>query len=132
MSFGLYGSREMVVICDEMVHMIKRVLAGVSITDETLALDVIREVGHRGDFLTHEHTFEVFKQELFFPTLFRRQSIDQWLGQGARMIHEVAHEQVEEILANTGPVELPPGVEAELERALRRAVEEIEKNSRGV
>lgn len=121
LAFGLYGSREMVVICNELVHMIKRVLAGISITDETLAVEVIRDVGPGGMFLQHEHTVQFFKQELFFPDLFRRQTIDQWLKSGGKMIHEVAHERVEAILAEAGPVPLAPGVDAELERALRNA-----------
>lgn len=123
LSFGLYGSREMVVICDELIHMIKRVLAGISITDETLAVDVIREVGPGGMFLEHEHTVHFFKQELFFPNLFRRQTIDQWLKSGGKMIHEVAHERVEAILAEAGPVPLAPGADAELERALHNATQ---------
>jgi len=52
---GKYGSVEMLVICDEIAHMIKRVLAGISVTDDTLALDVIREVGPGGHFLDHDH-----------------------------------------------------------------------------
>ena len=118
LSWGLYGSPEMVVICDELVHMIKRVLAGISITNDTLAVDVIREVGHGGSFLQHEHTMRYFRQELFFPNLFRRQTIDQWMKSGGKMIHEVAHERVQDILAKAGPVPLPPGADAELERAL--------------
>lgn len=121
LSWGLYGSREMVVICDELVHMIKRILAGFTINDDTLALDVIREVGPGGMFLDHEHTIEHFRDEMFFPNLFRRQTINQWLQSGGMMIHEVAHERVGEILAKAGPVSLPPGADAELERILQEA-----------
>jgi trimethylamine--corrinoid protein Co-methyltransferase len=121
LSFGQYGSPEMVVICDEIVSMIKRVLAGISITEDTLALDVIRAVGHGGDFLQHEHTVRHFRKEFFFPKLFQRQTIDEWVSNGQKMIHEVAHERVLEILAQAGPVPLPPGGDPELERALRRA-----------
>jgi trimethylamine--corrinoid protein Co-methyltransferase len=125
LSWGLYGSQEMVVICDELVHMIKRILSGIAVTDETLAVDVIRKVGHGGNYLQEDHTVKFFRQELFFPHLFRRQTIDQWLNSGGKMIHEVAHERVMEILAKTGPVELPHGADAELERALRSAVKEF-------
>jgi trimethylamine--corrinoid protein Co-methyltransferase len=124
LSFGQYGSPEMVVICDEMVSMIKRVLGGISITEETLALDVIREVGHGGDFLQHEHTMRHFRKEFFFPRLFRRQTIDEWVSSGQKMIHEVAHERVLDILAQAGPVSLPPGGDRGLERALLRATKE--------
>jgi len=124
LAWGLYGSREMGVICDELVAMIKRVLDGVNVNDDTLAIDVIREVGQGGSFLQHDHTARYFREELFFPTLFRRQTIEQWLKSGGKMAHEVAHERVQAILASAAPVELPPGADAELERALNAAVRE--------
>ena len=122
LAWGLYGSQEMVVICDELVHMIKRILAGIDVTEDTLAVDVIRKVGHGGGFLQEDHTVQNFRKELFFPRLFRRQTIEQWLNTGGKMIHEVAHERVLEILGKAGPVELLPGADAELERALTKAV----------
>lgn len=121
LSWGMYGSREMVVICDELVNMIKRVLDGITISDETLALDVIREVGHGGNYLMHEHTARLFRQELYFPSLFPRQTVDQWEESGGKMSHEVAHERVLEILSEAGPVALPPGADEALEQALNRA-----------
>ncbi len=124
LAWGLYGSPEMVVICDELAHMIKRVLTGITINDDTLAVDVIREVGYGGSFLQHDHTARHFRQELYFPNLFRRQTIDQWQKSGGKMIHEVAHERVQDILAKAGPVPLSPGADAELERALRKATQE--------
>jgi trimethylamine--corrinoid protein Co-methyltransferase len=129
LSFGQYGSPEMVVICDELVHMIKHVLGGIVVTDETLALDVIREVGHGGSFLEHMHTLQYFRKEMFFPTLFKRQAIDEWVNSGKRLSHQVAHERVLEILADAGPVALPPGADEELERALRKAIRETERRS---
>jgi trimethylamine--corrinoid protein Co-methyltransferase len=130
LSFGQYGSPEMVVICDELVHMVKRVLAPVTVNDDTLAVEVIREVGQGGSFLGHEHTGRYFRQELFFPRLFRRQTIDGWLESGAPMAHQVAHARVEEILATAGPVELAPGADRALEEALRRAVAEHERRGK--
>ncbi len=62
-----------------------------------------------------------FRKELYFPKLFKRTTIDEWIKAGSKMIHEVAHERVLEILAKAKPVELLPGADAELERALRNA-----------
>lgn len=132
LSFGQYGSPEMVVICDEIAHMIKRVLAGITISDDTLALDVIREVGHGGSFLQHDHTVRYFRQEMFFPELFRRQTMEQWMEAGGKIAHEVAHDRVQEILAEAGPVTLPPGADEELGRALHEATGESEKTTERV
>jgi len=121
---GLYGSAEMLAICDEIAYMVKRVLAGITVDDETLALDVIADVGHGGHFLDTDHTLRFFRQELFFPVLFRRQSIEQWQQGGSRTITEVAAERVQAILAHAGPVALPAGADAELARVLRQATDE--------
>lgn len=124
MASGQYGSPEMVVICDEIVHMVKRVLRGFEVTEKTLAVDAILEAGHGGSFLPLDHTVRHFRQELFFPVLFQRQSIEQWQERGGVMAHELAHERVLEILEGAGPVTLPEGADAALERALNKAVAE--------
>ena len=119
----------MLLICDEMVHMVKRFMRGIQVTDETLALDVIQEVGHAGNYLTHEHTAQWFRKELFFPVLFRRQSIDAWVDSGARPVVDAAHERVEQILAKAGPTPLPEGADLDLERLLSQAVKMLEKSA---
>ena len=129
LSFGMYGSQEMVVICDEIVNSIRRVLDGITVNDETLALDVIREVGYGGSFLQHDHTVRNFRREMYFPKLFKRQSIDEWFAAGAKMAHEVAHDRVVEILSIAGPVALPPSADKALDEALKRAVAWAEKQS---
>jgi trimethylamine---corrinoid protein Co-methyltransferase len=122
---GFYGSAEMLVICNEMARMIKYLLRGVKVSEDTLALDVIREMGHGGNFLTHDHTASFFRKELYFPQLFRRLSIDKWEEQGAKSILEEAHQKVQEVLSAAGPAPLPDGADEELQRILAEAIREI-------
>jgi trimethylamine:corrinoid methyltransferase-like protein len=131
LSWGLYGSPEMVVICDEIVNMIKRVLDGIAFDEDTLAVDLIRQVGPGGSFLDQDHTVRHFRKELFFPKLFRRLTIDEWTNNGSKMIHEVAHQRVEQILAKAGQVELLPGADAALEKALQNAQKWARENRGG-
>jgi trimethylamine--corrinoid protein Co-methyltransferase len=123
LAFGMYGSPEMAVLCDEMVSMIKRVLDGINVSEDTLALDVIRQVGPGGDYLGHDHTFRYFRKELYTPRLFRRQTVEEWDKAGKKMAHQAAHERVLQILAQAGTVDLLPGADAELERALQKATQ---------
>jgi len=123
LSSGAYGSLEFLMISDEMAHMVKRILNGMAVNEDTLGLDVIRSVGHFGNFMTEEHTLRHFKHELFFPQLFRRDTIENWVNRGAHSIVEVAHERVEQILAHAGPVTLPAGADGELEQKLREAMQ---------
>lgn len=122
---GMYGSAEMAVICDEMVHMTRRILAGFEVNDQTLALDVIREAGYGGNFLKMKHTAQWFRREMFFPSLFKRQTMEEWVKAGSKSMDQVAHEKVLQILETAWPVELPPGADAELERALQRATAKV-------
>ena len=128
---GMYGSLEMLVICDEMARMVARVIQGVPDGDDSKMVEIIRQVGHHGYFLEHPHTVEHFRHDLYFPILFRRQTIEEWLQAGARSIVEVAHERVQVILASTEPVALPDGTDTELEQVLRRAIEEFRVSERG-
>jgi trimethylamine---corrinoid protein Co-methyltransferase len=122
MASGLYGSVEQLVICNEIVDMIRHVLKGISITDETLALDVIRKVGPGGNFLVEDHTLQHFREELFFPRLFRRQSVDHWLEKGAQPIVNFAHDRVEAILQAAAPALLTNEADRALSAALDRAL----------
>jgi trimethylamine--corrinoid protein Co-methyltransferase len=129
LAWGMYGSQEMVVICDQIVDVIRRVMDRIAIDDATLAVEVIREVGPGGNFLNHDHTVQHFRQELFFPRLFARQTSDTWVKAGSQRIDQVAHQRVQSILDKAGPVDLSPGADAELERALRKAVEETRRKT---
>ncbi len=115
---GMYGSKEMLVICDEIAYMVKEVIKGVDVDDDKLAINVIKDVGFTGNFLSHEHTAETFRDEFFFPNLFKRQSIDEWENKSKKSILDVAHQKVEEILSKSKPVKLPDGADKELKKVL--------------
>jgi len=124
---GMYGSLEQLVVCNEMIRMIRRLSEGFSVNEDTLALDVIRSVGHGGNFLTEDHTLRFFKEELYFPDLFRRRSIDDWLNSGGKPVIELAHERVSAILRSAGGIHLPVGAKEAVEEALEHAIGEVVK-----
>jgi trimethylamine--corrinoid protein Co-methyltransferase len=92
-------SAEMLVIDDEIIGAIRRYVRGIAVTDETLALDVIREVGHAADFLSTEHTLRHFREEIRHSKLPTRSKRDRWEREGGRTIEERAAARVAEILA---------------------------------
>ncbi len=95
------------VIDDVLVGMIKRFLRGIDLSDETLALSEIREVGTKGgDFLRLRHTLAWFRKEHFMPgKLVDRQPYESWQTEGSPTSQERARNQVEEILSTH---EVPP------------------------
>ncbi len=108
------GSLQQLVVDNEMAAYVKRVLRGFVVDEETLALDVIREVGIGGNFLGHEHTYEHFREELWFPTAFDRRRWDEWWADGARTMADWAHERQQQILLE----HRPPAPEPELVREI--------------
>ncbi|TGE39206.1 trimethylamine methyltransferase [Desulfosporosinus fructosivorans] len=64
-------SPELVVLADEIIEGLKHYTQGVQVNTEELALDVIKEVGPGGHFLTNIHTLNNFKK-VWYPSLFSR------------------------------------------------------------
>ena len=118
---ALIGSHEMVVLSNEVVGMVKRFLRGVRVDDQTLALDVIREVGPGGNFLAHDHTAANLRSELWFPSLIDRSKYGAWQEAGAKTLGQRVHERVAEILATHQTPPLPKAVNAGINKILAAA-----------
>jgi len=100
MSFGvgrlesaLLHCPEMMVFADEAIGMHRRFMQGLKVDDETLALDVIAEVGPGGFFLGTQHTLRYFR-ELWAPTLTSWEPRTQWESEGSTTMLERAGEKV--------------------------------------
>lgn len=108
---GLTGSLEQVVICHEIIGWIKAYLPGLEITKETLALDLIEEVGDAGEFIASEHTVRHCRED-WYPELLDRGDYETWVAAGSQTLREKAKAKVDEILAACKPKEVPAGVRA--------------------
>ena len=64
-------SPAMAVLANEVIDQMKNYCKGVEVNEDTLALDVIQEVGFGGHYLQHTHTFSNFKG-IWYPELFGR------------------------------------------------------------
>jgi trimethylamine--corrinoid protein Co-methyltransferase len=119
---GLTGSLAQLVICDEIVGWLEHFVAGVEINDETLALDLIDEIGPDGHFLDTDHTFKHFR-ERWYPHLFERDNYEGWLASGGQTLGERAAARVATILAEHKPEPLPDGIAQKIRAIVRRAEE---------
>ena len=114
------------VMDNEFAKMIRHVVKGVRINDETLAVDATREVGPFKDFLTHPSTFK-FMKEQSQPEIINRKGREKWEAAGSKNLYESAIEKARSILETHVPLPLPDDVKA----GLRSIVENAEKE-RGV
>jgi len=122
---GLCGSLAQLVICNEIVGWIEKLMAPVEVSDETLALDLIDEIGPDGSFLDSDHTMDHFR-ERWYPTVFERGNHDQWAADGALSLGERATAQVNQILAEHQPEPLPDDVARKIKAIIQRAEKSFE------
>jgi trimethylamine--corrinoid protein Co-methyltransferase len=122
MDFESCFSLEKLVIDAEIVGMVKRLVAGVDDSAEPLALNVMREVGHAGNFLKSKHTRRHFREEDYIPTdVIDRDFRQTWFDKGALDINARAHRRVQELIAGWEPLSLPADVVRELETIATRS-----------
>ncbi|HIQ01838.1 MAG TPA: hypothetical protein EYH30_06880 [Anaerolineales bacterium] len=117
-------SLEKLVIDAEIVGMAKRLVAGVAERGIPLAVDLIRQVGHAGNFLANPHTRRWYREELFIPSeVMDRDFRRNWEAKGSKDVVRRAHERAEALIAAYEPRELPPEVVSELAAITLRAAQ---------
>jgi trimethylamine--corrinoid protein Co-methyltransferase len=104
LNYGLTGCLEEILIQEEIISLVRRLMQGVPVNDDTLARDVIKEVGPMGDFLAHPHTLKHVRSTQWRPTLLNRLGYEQWAEAGHKSLLDRARERVEDILINHRPV----------------------------
>jgi trimethylamine--corrinoid protein Co-methyltransferase len=118
---GLLGSFDMLVMSNEVIGMAKRILSGVTVTPETLAVDVIEGVGPGGQYLTQEHTRRHFRTELWLPALIDRQMRRGWEASGKKTMADRVRARVQDILEHHQPMPIPADAEARLQEIIADA-----------
>jgi len=118
---ALVGSYEMLVMCDEIIGMVKHIARAIRVDDETLALDVIHQVGPRGQFLDQDHTFRHFRDQFWFPRLMDRANYEKWDAAGRKSMGDRVREATTKILHDHHSEPLPADVLKELKSIVARA-----------
>jgi trimethylamine--corrinoid protein Co-methyltransferase len=93
----------------DVADMVKYSVAGVPVTDDTLSVDIIREVGQAKNFLAHKNTF-IHRKMQSQPALIDRNMRGRWEERGATTMTERAETRLRHILDTHQPPELPPAV----------------------
>jgi trimethylamine--corrinoid protein Co-methyltransferase len=119
----LTGSLQYLVMMDEAISYVKRVLRGIEVTPDTLAVDWIEKIGPGGDFLSTEHTLKHFRTEFWYPSLMDRQMREGWDHAGQKSMAEQVQEKLDRILDTHRPPPLPEEVQVEIEAILAAAEE---------
>ncbi|MGQ9572613.1 MAG: trimethylamine methyltransferase family protein [Dehalococcoidia bacterium] len=104
-------SHPLLVLDDELCGLMLRLARGVEVSEQTIALELIKEVGWEGHYLAQSHTAQHYRREHFLPRLLRRDSRDTWEHKGSKTALDLARERVGQLLARHERRELDPAVE---------------------
>lgn len=115
------GSLEMLVMVDEIIAMTRRLMRGIEVTDETLALDLIDRIGPGGEFMSSKDTARRCRSELWVPTIFDRERWVNWEAAGALSTLDRIKLRLRDILHSHTPPPLPVGAAEQIETILREA-----------
>jgi trimethylamine--corrinoid protein Co-methyltransferase len=117
---GMTANLQAHVLGDEIAGIVRRIAKGVEVSEETLAFDVIQQVGPGGHFLGEDHTLQHFREN-HYSKLIDRQKWENWFEAGAKTMEERLDEKVRWILDHHEPEPLPEDIVAELTRILEKA-----------
>ena len=116
---GLLFSPELLVIADELAGMTRRAVEPFEVSDETIALDVIRSVGPGNVFLGEGHTLKHFR-ELWSPRVLSWEGRQPWEEAGAKTLRQRARERVFHIWETHEVPPLPDDVLAGMREIIER------------
>jgi trimethylamine--corrinoid protein Co-methyltransferase len=119
MDSGMQGSLQLIAICNDHLGFLRAATAGVPVNDETLALDIIDELGPTGNFLDHDHTMRHYK-EPYYSKLADKSQHSIWLKRGGASMEGRAAKMVDDILAKHRPAPLSAEVQAGIKKIVER------------
>ena len=117
------------VLDNEFAKMIKHTVKGLGVSKETLAADVIKEVGPAKDFLTHNHTLMHMRSQSQ-PELIDRKGIEDWRAAGGTDIYARAAEKAQTILANHKPEPLTDAVSKKIRSIITETENELRESKK--
>jgi len=125
LEMGMAMSYEQLLIDAEIVRMIRRIMQGIAVNDETLAADVIKAVGPAGTYLSQKHTMRYMRRESSQARLIDRRPYDAWEKSGAKDMFARANEEAKKILATHKAAPLPEAAAREIRSIVEEATAEL-------
>jgi trimethylamine--corrinoid protein Co-methyltransferase len=107
---------EQCIIDDEILKAIFRIVEGLEVNEDTLAVEVLREIGPGGNFLTHPHTLQYLHKNRWMPKITNRESWETWEKTGRKNMRARAKEEVKKILQTCSSRYLSEDKEKEIDR----------------
>ena len=120
MEYGTTSSMEMLVMADEIIRDVRYVMAGVEVSERTLAREAIHRARPGGGFLADDHTLDSWRWAQWRPALIDRTRYDRWVEQGRKDMTTRANERARRLLAEHEVPPLPQAAEEVIAAVLKQ------------
>ncbi len=112
------------ILDNECLGLLKRYLRGFEISEETIAYDLVKEVGPCGSFLDQMHTAENFRQEIWMSDIFNTDTYQAWNVSGMKTDIDKARDIYDNIMKKD---DLPPLIDETTEKELYKIIDKAKK-----
>jgi trimethylamine--corrinoid protein Co-methyltransferase len=112
--------------------MLKRMLRGIEVTRDTMAVDTICSVGPDGNYVSESHTVAHMRKEFYYPTLSNRQYYEDWLVGGKEDARARANKIAKDILTSYEALPLPAKAVRKIESEFAHSLEPYHNQMKGI
>jgi trimethylamine--corrinoid protein Co-methyltransferase len=118
---AMTGSVFQLAAMDEAIGYGRRITRGIEVNEDSLAVEVIDNVGPNGHYLRELHTRRYYRNEFWYPNLCDRRNYEEWEMMGKTTMKDRTVARVHDILASHRPSAIKPETERVIEKVLAEA-----------
>jgi trimethylamine--corrinoid protein Co-methyltransferase len=115
------GSLSYLILTDELVSMVARIMRGIQVNAETIMLDLLEKVGSDGTFISEPRSAALCRSEAWVPTILDRNPYTTWEKKGSKRTDQLLEEKLKKIITTHQPRPLPDGAAEKIDIILRAA-----------
>jgi trimethylamine--corrinoid protein Co-methyltransferase len=125
---AMTGSVFQLAAMDEAIGYGRRLTRGIEVNEDTLAADVIHNVGPNGHYLREKHTRRHYKTEFWYPNLCDRRNFEEWDMMGRKTFEDRTAARVRDILASHEASPIKPETEEVIQKVLDEAEDRVQQD----
>jgi len=126
---AMTGSIFQLAMMDEAIGYARRITRGIEVNEDTLAAEVINNVGPNGHYLREQHTRRHYKSEFWYPNVCDRRNYEEWEMMGKQRMSDRVVSRVQDLLATHEASPIKPETEKAIEEVLESAEDRVKESA---
>lgn len=118
---GLTASCESIVLGNEVVEIARRILQPFEVNEETVPIDLLKEISPNQTFLKSDHTLRHLR-DFYYSPLIDRNRYHSWAEKGHKTMTDRLKDHVQDILATHHPIALDDEIAIEVDNSIKKAI----------